>query len=142
MDIPSPCPYCQKPPKVLKSGATWRVACPRPHLTHVAVRPMKSRRRALGHWEMAVSELICNGAYTGVKQLADGRRCGLMRMLYTYALAANVSLLGHEYRYCFEHLEDAQASLQAWNGEGHPGGPWIACKGKGVDLLNPAYLAS
>lgn len=103
---------------------------------------MKSRRAALEDWEVAVSELICQAAYTGVKRLADGRRCGLMSMLYTYALAVNVSLQGHEYRYCFEHLEDAQASLQAWHGEGHPSGPWIACKGKGVNLLNPAYLAS
>ena len=32
------------------------------------------------------------------------------------------------------------AALAAWDGEEHPGGPWIKCKGAGIDLLNPSFV--
>ena len=35
----------------------------------------------------------------------------------------------------------ALRALRDWAGQGHPSGPWIKCKGAGVDLLNPALTA-
>ena len=35
--------------------------------------------------------------------------------------------------------DDSQIALRAWDGEEHPGGPWMKCKGAGIDLLNPAF---
>ena len=32
-------------------------------------------------------------------------------------------------------------ALALWDGQGHPSGPWIKCKGAGVDLLNPSLRA-
>lgn len=44
-------------------------------------------------------------------------------------------------RYCYEHAHEARAALVAWDGVGHPPGPWIKCKGYGIDLLNPELKA-
>lgn len=65
--------------------------------------------------------------------------CGIRGFNYTTAIVVGLYEAGYERRYCFEHKEDAQAALRAWDGEGHPGGPWIKCKGAGIDLLNPAF---
>lgn len=65
--------------------------------------------------------------------------CGLRRFNYTTAIVVDLDEGGYERRYCYEHKEDAQAALREWDGEGHPGGPWIKCKGAGIDLLNPAF---
>ena len=37
--------------------------------------------------------------------------------------------------------KDALRALLDWDGLGHPAGPWIKCKGAGIDLLNPALTA-
>jgi len=47
--------------------------------------------------------------------------------------------VGYQRRYCYEHQLAARAALLAWDGRGHPPGPWIKCKGAGIDLLNPAF---
>ncbi len=69
----------------------------------------------------------------------NGVICGIRRFNYTTAIVVGLDEAGYELRYCFEHKEDAKAALRAWDGEGHPSGPWIKCKGAGVDLLNPAF---
>jgi hypothetical protein len=67
----------------------------------------------------------------------NGRLHAVKRFTYTTAIVVGVDAIGYERRYCFEQLEDAQAALRAWDGHGHPPGPWIKCKGTGIDLLNP-----
>ena len=103
---------------------------------------MMTKRDALEQWEVAVSAAVCEGEYTSVRRMPNGQRCALLQMVYTHALVVDISLDGYGRRYCFEHRKDAEESLQAWSGEGHPGGPWIVCKGLGVNLLNPAFLAA
>ena len=65
--------------------------------------------------------------------------CGIRRFNYTTAIVVGLGEAGYERRYCYEHKDDAQAALRAWDGEGHPSGPWIKCKGADIDLLNPAF---
>lgn len=65
--------------------------------------------------------------------------CGLQRFTFTTAVVVGITDQVYQRRYCYEHQADAQAALAAWNGEGHPSGPWIKCKGAGIDLLNPAF---
>ena len=65
--------------------------------------------------------------------------CGLKRFNFTTALVVGLDAAGYQRRYCYEHSADARAALLRWNGEGHPDGPWIKCKGAGIDLLNPAW---
>ena len=67
--------------------------------------------------------------------------CGLHRYNFTTGLAVGLTFECYERRYCFEHSEDALRALRDWDGQGHPSGPWIKCKGAGVDLLNPALTA-
>lgn len=67
-----------------------------------------------------------------------GVLCGLNCFNFTVGLVVGLSEEGYERRYCYEHAQDALAALRAWKGRGHPGGPWIECKGAGIDLLNPA----
>lgn len=78
--------------------------------------------------------------YTDLRTV-DGKLCGLLRFLFTTGLVVNLDQDGYELRYCYEHHEDAQAALAAWDGNGHPSGPWIKLKGRVdgrlVDLLNP-----
>ncbi|MBU7572548.1 MAG: hypothetical protein KAF64_04270 [Hydrogenophaga sp.] len=58
---------------------------------------------------------------------------------YTTAVVVGLDDVGYQRRYCYEHRADAQAALSAWDGREHPSGPWIKCKGAGIDLLNPDF---
>ena len=69
----------------------------------------------------------------------EGVVCGLQMFMYTAGLMVGIDSFGYERRYCYERAADARRALAAWDGRGHPGGPWIKCKGLGVDLLNPAW---
>lgn len=99
-------------------------------------------------WPMSVpdelhAELTAQG-YTDIVQMmgsADAPLCAIRKMLYTWAIVVGLTAEGYERRYCYEHEADARAALGAWHGEGHPGGPWIKCKGVGIDLLNPELRA-
>lgn len=85
------------------------------------------------------SELQALG-YTELREI-DGKMCGLFRFMFTTGLMVGLDAGGYERRYCYEHGEDALAALVAWDGAGHPSGPWIKLKGmwggERVDLLNP-----
>jgi hypothetical protein len=67
----------------------------------------------------------------------DGQLCAILRFNYTTALMVGLDPAGYERRYCYEHEHDAREALSSWDGKHHPGGPWIKCKGGGIDLLNP-----
>ena len=77
--------------------------------------------------------------YTDLR-LISGKMCGLYRFMFTTGLMVGLDAAGYERRYCFESREDALAALEAWDGEGHPSGPWIKLKGmlngEPVDLSN------
>lgn len=49
--------------------------------------------------------------------------CGIRRFNYTTAIVVGLDEAGYERRYCYEHKDDAQAALRAWDGEEHPSGP-------------------
>lgn len=78
--------------------------------------------------------------YTELRVI-DGKLCGLQRFLFTTGLVVDLDADGYERRYCYERHEDAEAALAAWDGAGHPPGPWIKLKGRldgcRVELLNP-----
>ena len=63
--------------------------------------------------------------------------CAIKDFNVTTAVVVGLDPVGDERRDCFEHGHEARQALAAWDGEGHPGGPWIKCKGAGIDLLNP-----
>lgn len=86
----------------------------------------------------ALLEMLAQNGYTHVRQLG-GRWVGLLRFNFTVGLVVGLDGGGYERRYCFEFAEDASQALEAWNGRDHPGGPWIKCKGAGIDLLNPNF---
>lgn len=65
--------------------------------------------------------------------------CGILKFNFTWGLMVGLSSCGYERRYCFEDATDAAAALKQWDGDGHPAGPWIKCKGAGIDLFNPNY---
>jgi hypothetical protein len=80
---------------------------------------------------------IAENGYTNVKEMPNGSLCALLPFAFTWGLVVGLEEHGYSRRYCFEHFEDALESLASWDGEGHPGGNWIKCKGAGIDLLNP-----
>ena len=65
--------------------------------------------------------------------------CGLKRFQFTWGLLVNLQPLGYDLRYCYENEADARAALASWDGAKHPAGPWIKCKGAGIDILNPEF---
>ena len=75
--------------------------------------------------------------YRGLCERA-GQLCAIRRFAYTTAILVGLDPVGYQRRYCFEHEQDARSALAAWDGKDHPGGPWIKCKGAGIELLNPA----
>ena len=78
------------------------------------------------------------GGYDELRTIGDVI-CGIRRFNYTTAIVVGLDDVGYERRYCYEHKDDAQAAVRAWDGAEHPSGPWIKCKGAGIDLLNPAF---
>lgn len=70
----------------------------------------------------------------------DGIICAIEPFAYTWAVVVGLTDSGYQRRYCFENKLDACESLQQWDGRDHPGGPWIKCKGIGIDLLNPSFF--
>lgn len=72
-------------------------------------------------------------------RVLDGALCAVHRFNFTTAALVGLHPVGDERRYCYEHAADARAALAAWDGREHPPGPWIQCKGTGIDLLNPAF---
>jgi hypothetical protein len=81
------------------------------------------------------SLLDANG-YHDVRAL-NGAVCAVGRFNFTFGLIVGLGWEGYERRYCYELEADARAALAEWDGQGHPDGPWIKCKGAGIDLLNP-----
>lgn len=109
----------------------------------------RSGSRAVYSWKMharatlsrtspdLISMLLAAG-YSDLRTL--GREvCGIKRFDFTTAVVVGLDASGYQRRYCYEHDAVARAALLLWDGEGHPDGPWIKCKGAGIDLLNPAW---
>ena len=71
-----------------------------------------------------------------------GQICAVYDFIFTTGLVVNMGFESYERRYCFEHRKDALEALRVWDGSDHPGGPWIKCKGAGIDLLNPNWSRS
>lgn len=82
--------------------------------------------------------MLSTNGYTEIRSLND-QLCAVRQFNYTFALVVGLDEAGYERRYCYEHHADAQAALLAWDGHQHPSGPWIKCKGGGIDILNPAF---
>ena len=90
--------------------------------------------------------LLDEEGYSGIRMLngeggAGGWNsvlCGLTDFAFTAGLVVGLHLHGYQRRYCYEKMSDAAQALDKWDGNGHPDGPWIKCKGVGIDLLNPS----
>jgi len=85
----------------------------------------------------ALDAWLQNQGYRQLRRIG-GVVCGVRRFNFTFSLVVGLTWEGYERRYCYGHGQDALAALGAWDGEDHPCGPWIKCKGAGIDLLNPA----
>lgn len=88
-----------------------------------------------------LSKVLQANGYTGVRVFRASSApvvCGVKTFAYTTAIVVGLDSSGYERRYCFEHWNEAADAFAAWDGVGHPPGPWIKCKGADVDLLNPA----
>jgi hypothetical protein len=89
----------------------------------------------------ALEEFLLANCYENLRTI-NGVLCGTQKFVFTTGLVVGLDAAGYERRYCYEHGPDALAALEAWDGTGHPPGPWIKCKGwlngSFVDLSNPA----
>ena len=85
-----------------------------------------------------LTSMLLAAGYSDLRVL--GRElCGIKRFNFTTAVVVGLDVSGYQRRYCYEHDADARTALLLWDGEGHPSGPWIKCKGAGIDLLNPTW---
>lgn len=85
-----------------------------------------------------IFQVVAENGYTEMREVEGHGWCGLLQFAFTWAIVVNLTPDCYERRYCYEHQVDAIRALTAWNGLKHPSGPWIKCKGVGVDFLNPA----
>jgi hypothetical protein len=76
--------------------------------------------------------------YYRIKPLPGGLWLGLQQMIFTTGLFVIEGELSWRLRFCYERRADAEAALEAWDGQGDPPGPWIKEKGSG--RLNPNWL--
>jgi len=82
--------------------------------------------------------VLAASGYTHICVLQD-QVCAVKQFNFTTAVVVGLDDVGYQRRYCYEYQADAQAALVAWDGREHPSGPWIKCKGAGIDLLNPDF---
>lgn len=85
----------------------------------------------------ALEAFLLEQGYSELRPIG-GVVCGLHRYNFTTGLVVGLTFECYERRYCYEHGEEALMALRVWDGLGHPQGPWVKCKGAGIDLLNPA----
>lgn len=85
-----------------------------------------------------LAEVLSASGYTDIRVL-QAQVCAVKQFNFTTAVVVGLDDVGYQRRYCYEHREDAQTALAAWDGHTHPSGPWIKCKGAGIDLLNPEF---
>lgn len=69
-----------------------------------------------------LARLCRQNHYTDLRFFANGRNAVIHRLMYTYALIADVSFSGYEDRWCYGSYATAKAALDAWDGEGEPSG--------------------
>ena len=101
---------------------------------------MRAGRRSQGTGSTAELEaFLASQGYVQLRVIGTAV-CGLHRFSFTTGLVVGLNFEGYERRYCYEHAADALAALAAWDGQEHPGGPWIKCKGAGIDLMNPSFV--
>lgn len=84
---------------------------------------------------------LADSGYIELRTLPTGQIAGLLRYAFTWAVVVGLDRYGYERRYCYEYPADALRDLREWDGTGHPSGPWVKCKGGGIDLFNPALEA-
>ena len=73
--------------------------------------------------------------YSPIRVLPTGVNAGVQDMAYTAGLFVDMNESGYRTRYCYETRAEAEAALEAWDGNGDPPGPWI--KQKPEDRLGP-----
>lgn len=83
-------------------------------------------------------EMHAANGYSDLRTLGE-QVCAIKQFNFTTAVVVGLDSVGYQRRYCYELKSDAQAALIAWDGREHPFGPWIKCKGSGIDLLNPNF---
>jgi len=52
----------------------------------------------------------------------NGRKAGLMRFMFTWAIVADFNLAGYDERWCYKEFSTAAGALKDWDGEGEPEG--------------------
>jgi hypothetical protein len=62
--------------------------------------------------------------YTAMRELPDGRVCGVHRLLFHWTMHIGISNYGYEERYCYQTEKQAIDSMMAWDGTGDPPGDW------------------
>jgi hypothetical protein len=105
-------------------------------LHNVFAEPSSKNQLSTTGLDEALAQSLSANGYTDIRML-HGQICALKRFNYTTAVVVDIGVAGYQRRYCFEPQEIARAALWAWDGHRHPSGPWIKCKGFGIDLLNP-----
>jgi hypothetical protein len=60
--------------------------------------------------------------YAMLKELPDGRICGVQRLLFHWTLHVDIDDIGYADRYCYQTEEGALRALIQWDGEGDPEG--------------------
>lgn len=79
-----------------------------------------------------------------VREVPGRGLCGIKAFLFTVGLCYGLGREGFAGRYCYapEHTANAVAALVAWDGTGHPAGPWIKHKAPGIEESNPTCTAT
>lgn len=87
--------------------------------------------------EREIIKKLNKEGYIEVRKIKDKGLCGIMTMAFTTGLFYGLDFDGYKGRYCYQTAAQAFTGLITWDGKGHPKGPWIKHKGKGIDESNP-----
>lgn len=92
--------------------------------------------------QLSIPTSLDENGYLIRKQAENGREIGIMAFMYTWAIIADITVVGYEDRWCYHELVDALHAFSEWNGEGEPEG-WHRHPntGRRIDENGEMYIA-
>lgn len=79
---------------------------------------------------------LADMGYESIREVPGQGLCALQKFAFTTGIIVGLDSVCYRGRYCYADRAEAQLQLDAWDGQGDPGGAWIKYKGEGGDRSN------
>lgn len=95
---------------------------PKPPRNHLVRLKFAVLRRTLSNMRADDLPDEITQHYIHLREMPDGRLCGVMKLLFHWTLHIDIDFVGYEDRYCYRTAPAAIEALMNWDGTGDPVG--------------------